>query len=102
MKVPKMLLGMFGLGLAMLAPSAKADTVDVFAVSAGLLDGTTASGDVTIDLTSGVITAASLEYLGQSYAQILGQGAFTGQTASGQTPVSADYGIEVGVTRHRF
>jgi len=93
-----MLLGTLGLGLAMLAPFAKADTLDVFNLNAELVNGTTVSGAVTIDVSTGMITGASLDYMGQTYGTVLFQGADTGSTAPNHTAVPFAYEFDVGTS----
>ena len=89
-----------GLAVAFLAVQpASADTIDVFSLSgATFADGTSASGTVTVDITTGLITAANVLYGGKLYDDILFQGAFFGNTNSGKTPVPVDYEVDLGIT----
>src|SRR5262249_50682163 len=75
---------------------ARADTIFNFAGT--FIDSTTFSGTLTINLTAGQIDAANLLYGGNTYSTILLQEAFTGATASGQTPVPVGYGVFIGTS----
>jgi hypothetical protein len=62
---------------------------------------TTVSGTLTINLTTGIVDAANLSYLGNTYSTILtgpglAQGPFTGGTDAGQTPVPVGYLVDIG------
>ena len=72
----------------------RADTV--FDLTGTFADSSTVSGSLTINLTTGTIDAANLSYGGATYSTILGQGPFTGNTTSGQTPVPVDYFVDIG------
>ncbi len=72
----------------------RADTV--FDLTGMFADSSTVSGSLTINLTTGQIDAANLSYGGATYSTILGQGPFTGNTTSGQTPVPVDYFVDIG------
>jgi hypothetical protein len=79
-----------------IAAPARADTV--FNLTGTFADGTTVSGTLTIDLTTGHIDAANLIYGGNTYSTILLQQPFTGNTAPGQTPVPVDYSVFIGIS----
>ncbi|HWO31882.1 MAG TPA: PEP-CTERM sorting domain-containing protein [Candidatus Acidoferrum sp.] len=75
----------------------RADNVTVFQMSGTFPDNSMVSGTLTIDLTDGMITASNLSYLGQTYSDILTQGAFFGETEPGQTPIPVGYDFAVGI-----
>ena len=69
----------------------------VFDLTGMFANSSTVSGSLTINLTTGQIDAANLSYGGATYSTILGQGPFTGNTTSGQTPVPVDYFVDIGM-----
>lgn len=70
----------------------------VFDLTGMLTDSTTVSGTLTINLVTGVVTAADLSYGGQTFSDLLTQFAFSGGTDSGQTPISVGYVVEIGIS----
>jgi len=76
--------------------------ITVFNLSGTFADNSAVSGTLTIDVTTGVVTAASLSYGGQTYTDVLiglfAEGPFTGGTTPGQTPVPVDYGVDIGIS----
>ncbi len=91
-------VGVAVLNLALLAaPVAKADTVDVFNASGTFVDTSTFSGTVSIDVTSGIVTAVDLNYGGYSTSTIYAQGPYTGRTGTGLTPLPVAYLLDVPV-----
>jgi hypothetical protein len=82
---------------------APARAATVFDLNGTFFDGSAVSGTLTIDTTAGVVDAANLSYLGNTYSTILtlpplGQGPFSGVTAPGQTPVPVGYGVDIGTS----
>jgi hypothetical protein len=69
----------------------------VFDFSGALANSTSVSGTITINTTTGMVTAADLSYGGQTYSDIVLQGVFTGFTNSGQTPLDVGYDLWVGI-----
>jgi hypothetical protein len=78
------------------APVAKGDTVDVFNASGTFADTSTFSGTVSIDVTSGIVTAVDLIYVFPT-SMIYAQGPFTGDTRTGLTPLPVAYLLDVPV-----
>jgi hypothetical protein len=78
-------------------PASAGDITRKFQLSGTFADDSMVSGTLTIDLTDGMITASNLSYLGQSYTDILTQGAFFGETQPGQTPIPVGYDFAVGI-----
>ena len=84
-KLVLMFLPCLVVALLVVVQPARADNVTVFQMSGTFSDNSTVSGTLTIDLTDGMIAASNLSYLGQTYTDILTQGAFFGETEPGQT-----------------
>ena len=79
----------------MSATPASADTI--FSLNGRFTDGTTVSGSFSLDVATGIVTAADLSYLGiNNFNSISGQGIVNGATPSGKTPVQVGY--DFGVT----
>jgi hypothetical protein len=79
------------------APGAQGDTVDVFNASGTFTDNSTFSGTISIDVTSGSVTAVDLYYFDPAVPThvIYAQGPFTGDTCCGETPRPVDYEVDV-------
>jgi hypothetical protein len=97
------ILSLFALLATLLAGVQTASATDtVFTLSGTFFDSSAVSGTFTINVTTGVVTASSLSYGGQTYTDILtgplAQGPFTGVTNSGQTPVPVGYAVDTGIS----
>lgn len=97
------ILALFALLATLLVGVQTASAADtVFTLSGTFFDSSTVSGTFTINVTTGVVTASSLSYGGQTYTDILtgpfAQGPFTGSTSSGQTPVPVGYAVDTGIS----
>jgi len=96
-KVVPLLLSLIVTLLVGAQPASAGDITVKFHLSGTFADDSTISGTLMIDIADGMITSSNLSYLGQSYTDILTQGAFSGETQPGQTPIPVGYDFAVGI-----